>query len=65
MDPMEYPEIEDWAGKLGVDAVDFLAHHAPQSHWLAMSHVVWPRFIEVNDCVPWSRVYDPDNIRSW
>lgn len=64
---MDYPEIGDWARDLGgdVDSVDFLTHHAPLSHWLAIAHVLWPQFIEAEGCVLWSRVYDPDNLRVW
>ncbi|WP_329133667.1 hypothetical protein OG552_16620 [Streptomyces sp. NBC_01476] len=67
MDPMDYPEIAAWARELGedVDSVDFLAHHTPLSHWLAIGHVMWPRFVEADGCVLWSRVHDPDNFRSW
>ena len=67
MDPMDYPEIGDWARELGgdVDSVDFLTHHAPLSHWLAITHVLWPDFTEADGCVLWSRAYEPENLREW
>jgi len=67
MDPMDYPEIGDWARKLGegVDSVDFLTRHGRLSHWLVVAHVLWPEFVEVDGCVLWSRVYEPANLREW
>ncbi|MEV6674989.1 hypothetical protein [Streptomyces sp. NPDC051162] len=67
MDPAEYSEIKSWAeGFSGeVDYVDFLTKSSTLGEWLAMSHVLWPRFVVHRGCVLWERAYDPDGFDAW
>ena len=67
MDPMDHPEIREWADAVqgDVDFVDFLTFHSTPTVWLAVSHVFWPRFVQVDGCTLWSRVYEPGNFAAW
>lgn len=33
--------------------------------WAALARVFIPRFVEIESCVLWDRVYDPANFRIW
>ncbi|MDI3423555.1 hypothetical protein [Streptomyces luteolus] len=67
MDPAAYPEVKSWieehSGSL--DSVDFLTRNASLGTWLAIYHVIWPDFVEVEGCVLWRRSYEVSNFREW
>ncbi|MEV0990742.1 hypothetical protein [Streptomyces sp. NPDC049949] len=66
-DPMEYSRIKAWAGEWGgrVDYVDYVKRNGDLGVLVAFSRILWPRFIEVGDCVLWDRVYEESNFSLW
>ncbi|MEV6837473.1 hypothetical protein AB0N17_23720 [Streptomyces sp. NPDC051133] len=47
------------------DYLDFLSQQVGLGEWAAFARVFLPRFVEVEDCVLWDRVYEPGNFRTW
>ncbi|GAA2412858.1 hypothetical protein GCM10010420_47850 [Streptomyces glaucosporus] len=64
---MIHPEIKEWVEGFqgGVDYIDFVSSRVNLADWVAISRVFHPSFIEVEDCILWDRVYDPENFRAW
>ncbi|MEU5418964.1 hypothetical protein ACH4UT_31890 [Streptomyces sp. NPDC020799] len=67
MDPAECSEIRSWVESFSgeVDYVDFLTKNSTVGEWLAMCHVLWPRFAVRRGCILWERAYDPDGFDAW
>ncbi|MEU9011372.1 hypothetical protein AB0D12_16635 [Streptomyces sp. NPDC048479] len=67
MDPLEDPQIRAWTESIDAapDYLDYLSQNMGLAEWVAVSHVFFPQFVEVEGCVLWDRVYDPDNFRIW
>ncbi|MET8724680.1 hypothetical protein [Streptomyces misionensis] len=67
MDPLKVRDVREWAQAVGDDAdyLDYLSQQAGLDEWAAFSRVFMPRFVEVEGCVLWDRVYEPDNFRTW
>ncbi|MFD9411014.1 hypothetical protein ACFWBN_28870 [Streptomyces sp. NPDC059989] len=66
-DPMEYSRIRAWVDEWGgrVDYVDYVKRNGDLGVLVAFSRILWPRFIEVGDCVLWDRVYEESNFNLW
>lgn len=67
MDPLRVRDVREWTQAVGVDAdyLDYLSQQAGLGEWAAFSRAFMPRFVEVEGCVLWDRVYEPGNFRSW
>ncbi|GHD54177.1 hypothetical protein GCM10010317_037890 [Streptomyces mirabilis] len=67
MDPMNIPDVREWTEAVGdgTDYLDYLSQHAGLGEWAALARVFMPRFVEIEGCVLWDRVYDPANFRTW
>ncbi|GHJ40489.1 hypothetical protein [Streptomyces sp. TS71-3] len=67
MDPTSIPEPSEWtqAASDTTDYLDYLAQNVSLGAWAAFARVFMPRFVEVEGCVLWDRVYDPGNFRDW
>ncbi|MEU5642420.1 hypothetical protein [Streptomyces milbemycinicus] len=67
MNPDEHPEIRSWIDSYtgDLDFVDFLTQNCSVGMWLAFSHLVCPKFVEVQGCILWERKYDPENFQTW
>jgi hypothetical protein len=67
MDPTSIPELREWTEAAGstTDYLDYLGQHVGLGEWAAFTRVFMPQFVEVEGCVLWDRVYDPDNFRNW
>ncbi|MFJ4780669.1 hypothetical protein [Streptomyces sp. NPDC088762] len=66
-DPMEYPGIKSWADEWGggVDYVDYVKSNGDLAMLVALSRLLWPRFVEVQGCVLWDRAYEEPNFELW
>ncbi|WP_437006707.1 hypothetical protein [Streptomyces sp. enrichment culture] len=66
-DPTELPSIKSWVDEWGggVDYVDFVKFNGDLAVLAAFSRILWPRFVEVEGCVLWDRVYEESNFRLW
>ncbi|MGI5186854.1 hypothetical protein ACQEVI_01765 [Promicromonospora sp. CA-289599] len=66
-DPMEFSKIKSWSEDWGgvVDYVDYVNYNGDLAILLALSRIFWPRFIEVDGCVLWDRVFEESNFRQW
>ncbi len=67
MNPMSVPDVKTWTESAGddTDYLDYLSQHAGLGEWAAFARVFMPRFVEIEGCVLWDRVYKPDNFRIW
>ncbi|MFI0164274.1 hypothetical protein [Streptomyces sp. NPDC017095] len=67
MDPLRVRDVREWTQAVGDDAdyLDYLSQQAGLGEWAAFSRAFMPRFVEVEGCVLWDRVYEPGNFRSW
>ncbi|MEU1374207.1 hypothetical protein ABZ442_11120 [Streptomyces triculaminicus] len=66
-DPVDYPKIKSWVDEWGgeVDYVDFVKFNGDLAVLVAFSRILWPRFVEVEGCVLWDRVYEESNFNLW
>ncbi|MET9698578.1 hypothetical protein ABZY31_16845 [Streptomyces sp. NPDC006529] len=66
-DPTEYPKIKSWADEWGggLDYVDYVKGNGDLALLAAFSRIFWPRFVEVQGCVLWDRVYEESNFALW
>lgn len=64
---MEYSRIRAWADEWGgrVDYVDYVKCNGDLGVLVAFSRILWPRFIEVENCVLWDRAYEESNFNLW
>ncbi|MEU6600342.1 hypothetical protein [Streptomyces flaveolus] len=67
MDPLRVRDVREWTQAVGSDAdyLDYLSQQVELGEWVAFSRVFMPRFVEVEGCVLWDRVYEPGNFRTW
>ncbi|MFE1451540.1 hypothetical protein [Streptomyces olivaceoviridis] len=67
MDPLRVRDVREWTQAVGSDAdyLDYLSQQVGLGEWAAFSRVFMPRFVEVEGCVLWDRVYEPGNFRTW
>ncbi|SED18850.1 hypothetical protein SAMN05216489_02757 [Streptomyces sp. 3213] len=67
MDPQSIPAVREWTAAVGggTDYLDYLSQEVGLGEWAAFSRVFMPRFVEVDGCVLWDRVYEPANFRTW
>ncbi|TQK45050.1 hypothetical protein FBY35_6591 [Streptomyces sp. SLBN-118] len=67
MNPMDDPQSGAWAESIdgAADYLEYLSQNVGLAEWAAVSRVFFPQFVEVDGCVLWDRVYDPDNLRIW
>ncbi|WP_326590782.1 hypothetical protein [Streptomyces sp. NBC_01294] len=66
-DPTEYSKIKTWVDEWGgdLDYVDYVKGNGDLALLAAFSLVFWPRFVEVQGCVLWDRVYEKSNFADW
>ncbi|MGW9082993.1 hypothetical protein [Streptomyces yangpuensis] len=66
-DPAEYPKIKSWVDEWGgdLDYVDYVKGNGDLAILVAFSRILWPKFIEVQGCVLWDRVYEESNFAHW
>ncbi|MFF3565764.1 hypothetical protein ACFYXS_37630 [Streptomyces sp. NPDC002574] len=64
---MGYSRIKSWVQGFGgsVDYVDYVKGNGDLAVLVAFSHILFPRFIEVDDCILWERVYEESNYAVW
>ncbi|WP_285545767.1 hypothetical protein [Streptomyces lavendulae] len=55
--------MDEWGGR--VDYVDYVKRNGDLGVLVAFSRILWPRFIEVENCVLWDRVYEESNFNLW
>ena len=69
MDPTSIPDVKEWTETVGggTDYLDYLSQsgHMGLGAWAAFARVFMPRFVAVEGCVLWDRVYEPGNFRAW
>ncbi|MFK0140211.1 hypothetical protein [Streptomyces murinus] len=67
MDPLRVRDVREWTQAVGDDAdyLDYLSQHVGLGEWAAFTSAFMPRFMEVEGCVLWDRVYEPGNFRTW
>ncbi|MGW4596931.1 hypothetical protein ACWEOA_16725 [Streptomyces sp. NPDC004457] len=67
MDPLRVRDVREWTQAVGSDAdyLDYLSQQVGLGEWAAFTRVFMPRFVEVEGCVLWDRVYEPGNFRIW
>ncbi|MFE5680215.1 hypothetical protein ACFQ7B_35255 [Streptomyces erythrochromogenes] len=66
-DPTEYSKIKTWVDEWGgdLDYVDYVKGNGDLALLAAFSRIFWPRFVEVQGCVLWDRVYEKSNFADW
>ncbi|KMO94728.1 hypothetical protein ACS04_27365 [Streptomyces roseus] len=64
---MEYSRIKAWVDEWGgrVDYVDYVKRNGDLGVLVAFSRILWPRFVEVGNCVLWDRAYEETNFNLW
>ncbi|MFF3950525.1 hypothetical protein ACFYYN_37815 [Streptomyces sp. NPDC001902] len=64
---VEYSRIKSWVEDFGgsVDYVDYVKGNGDIAVLLAFSDILFPRFVEVDDCVLWERAYEESNYAVW
>ncbi|MEU4652770.1 hypothetical protein AB0G32_02270 [Streptomyces sp. NPDC023723] len=67
IDPTDYPGIRAWVQEWGgdVDYLDYVKSRGDMGMVVAFSRIFWPRFVEVEGCVLWDRVYEESNFAAW
>ena len=67
MDPLRVRDVREWTQAVGddTDYLDYLSQQVGLGEWAAFSRIFMPRFVEVEGCVLWDRVYEPHNFRTW
>jgi hypothetical protein len=67
MDPLRVRDVREWTQAVGDDAdyLVFLSQQVGLGEWAAFARAFMPRFVEVEGCVLWDRVYEPSNFLTW
>lgn len=67
MDPLRVRDVREWTQAVGddTDYLDYLSQQVGLGEWAAFSRIFMPRFVEVEGCVLWDRVYEPHNFCIW
>jgi hypothetical protein len=66
MDPLEIPQLKEWAGASAeLDPRSFIMANGTLADAKAISMIFWPEFVEYRNCIFVKFLFEPQGVDAW